>query len=137
MGLPRQCRVRKSREFLLLRNNGLRAETAGFTLFFIRESGNSRRAGVVASRRVGNAVRRNRAKRILREVFRLHADALPQGCAVALIARARLLEFSLTEVSRHFLKACAWMRCQPVKEPCPAEGDGLVTALHNEVKTHP
>lgn len=46
-----------------------------------------RRLGVIASRRVGNAVQRNRAKRRLREVFRLNQDRLPGSCDVVLVAR--------------------------------------------------
>lgn len=44
------------------------------------------RALVVAGRRVGGAVVRNRVKRRLREAFRAILDSLPPGCDVAMIA---------------------------------------------------
>lgn len=50
------------------------------------------RVGVTASRRVGNAVARNRAKRLLREAARALYPQFGDGWDVMLIARARLLE---------------------------------------------
>eukprot|EP01035_Chromulina_nebulosa_P012925 gene12926-biopygen10942 len=47
------------------------------------------RACIIASTAaVGNAIRRNRAKRRLRELFRAHQDRLPAHCDFLLIARA-------------------------------------------------
>ena len=45
------------------------------------------RYGFAASKRVGNAVARNRAKRLMREGIRLAQDALSQGWDIVLIAR--------------------------------------------------
>jgi len=69
-----------------------------------------RRLGVIASRRVGNAVRRNRAKRLLRELFRLHQEALPPSCDVLLIARSRLREASFRELEARYLKTLQFLR---------------------------
>ncbi len=63
-----------------------------------------RRLGVIASRRVGNAVQRNRAKRLLRELFRLHQDALPPACDLLLIARARINRVRFDDLEARFLK---------------------------------
>jgi len=45
------------------------------------------RLGVVASRKVGPSVVRNRAKRLVREVFRLHPELFPRGLDVVIIIR--------------------------------------------------
>jgi ribonuclease P protein component len=57
------------------------------------------RLGIVASRRVGGAVRRNKAKRLIREIFRLNKQQ-GSGWDVVVIARADLpdAEFSALEV---------------------------------------
>lgn len=44
---------------------------------------------VIASRRVGNAVRRNAIRRRLREVFRRNQDALPKGFDIICVVRPR------------------------------------------------
>ena len=52
------------------------------------------RLGIVVSKRFGNAPRRNKFKRLIREIFRLNKDALPRGIDIVVIpARSILLEF--------------------------------------------
>jgi ribonuclease P protein component len=57
------------------------------------------RAGVVASRRVGNAVHRNRAKRRLREALRLVWSDLPEsGWNLVLVATAATVRLDYARV---------------------------------------
>lgn len=56
------------------------------------------RVGLSVSRKVGNAVVRNRWKRLLREAFRLHRQALPVGLDFILIPRSGQAEPTLDAV---------------------------------------
>lgn len=80
-------------------------------VMFLREAPDSAaRLGVVASRKVGNAVERARAKRRLREVFRLNRHLLPPGfrADVVLVARRAILDAPWPRVVGDF----AWLARQ-------------------------
>jgi len=65
-------RVRRRSEFQQIFKNGYRVGSRYFTLLLSPNAGSSTRLGIVASRKLGDAVHRNRAKRLIRELFRLN-----------------------------------------------------------------
>lgn len=75
-----------------------------------------RRLGVVASRRVGGAVIRNRCKRLLRECFRRLQDELPPACDLVLIARSGLEDSAVEELLPRLRRAIARL-LPPPREP--------------------
>jgi ribonuclease P protein component len=80
-------RIRKSEEFRILSKNGKRLYSDYF-IFVSRKNQFSRsRLGVTVSKKVGNAVTRNRIKRIIREYFRLNRSLLPDRLDINIIAK--------------------------------------------------
>jgi len=67
---------------------------------------NITRLGLVAGKRIGNAVTRNRVKRLVREFFRLNKSSFPESTDVILVAKpgAPLLDYwgVQKEISGHF-----------------------------------
>ena len=106
-------RLRTQADFAYARNEG-RRQHCGVFLFIIRRRELSSgirgpRLGVVASRRVGNAVTRNRLKRLAREIFRKHQLLFPVEVDVLIIYRSQAAELKYGELERRFLKAAARM----------------------------
>jgi len=65
--------------------------------------------GITASRKVGNAVARNRAKRRLRVIIRLFAKDAPQeGIHCVLVARREVLTVPFQSLCEEAKKAFAW-----------------------------
>jgi len=110
MRLTSQQRLRSASDYATMRTSAFRRE-CGFFYMRIRQpsaAGPSlRRVGIIASRRVGKAVDRNRCKRLLRETFRLRQETLPASCDVLLIARSGLAAATLHDVLPEFDKAVA------------------------------
>ena len=110
MGIPTSKRLRKPREFQEVRNEGKRILCGPFIFQCRRlspDEGLSRRFGVIASKRVGNAVKRNLGKRTFRELFRLNESALPQGSDVVVVLRASFDRHSFSDLESRYLRACA------------------------------
>ena len=60
------------------------------------------RLGITVTRKVGNAVVRNRIKRLVREVFRQHRARLPPGLDIVWVAKQQAAGASFAEVLDDF-----------------------------------
>ncbi|MGZ8939665.1 MAG: ribonuclease P protein component [Limisphaerales bacterium] len=63
------------------------------------------RLGVVTSRKIGNAVARSRARRLMREVFRRHQHNLEQPVDIVLVARNSIAAKNYAQVEVDFMAA--------------------------------
>jgi ribonuclease P protein component len=115
--------LRRQREIRAVRETGRRIDCRAFTIWWKfqeppavtgqaaapalpRVTRSSRVCVIASTAAVGGAIRRNRAKRRLREVFRHQQSHLPAGCDLLLIARAAAIDWPLLELERRFTDAC-------------------------------
>lgn len=99
-------RLKQPRDFLRLKTAGRRLARGCLLLNWGERPPEGRsRLGVVAAKRIGNAVVRARAKRLLREVFRLHQHLLRVPAEVVLVARNSIAGKPFAEVNRDYLSA--------------------------------
>ncbi len=99
-------RIRKGDEFRAVYGRKARASDRCLLVFACENEFGHPRLGLSVSRKVGNAVRRNRWKRLIREAFRLNLARLPEGVDLVVIPRPgpapafRDVEASLCGVAR-------------------------------------
>jgi len=105
MRFKRDQHLRTQADFNDIRSSGFRRECGVFLFHLValpERTPALKRVGVIASRRVGNAVTRNRCKRRLRELFRLHQNELPENSDLVLIARKKLCLVDFTTLESVF-----------------------------------
>ena len=83
---PKNARIRKRREYLKVQSTGRKFHTRGFLAIVLPGDGERGRLGITVSKKVGNAVMRNRIKRLVREYARREQLA-PAGADVVIIAK--------------------------------------------------
>jgi ribonuclease P protein component len=101
----RAQRVRKRPEFVRIQASSHRVSTKHLLMLLAPAPGDRARLGVVASRKVGPAVARNRAKRLVREAFRLHPEVFPGGIDVVVIVRPGTHLTSFGEIEAEVVRA--------------------------------
>ena len=97
-------RIRQGSDFARLNAQGRRLAQGGLVLNRLElPEDTSSRFAVITTRTFGNAVIRNRARRLLRECFRLHQHVLRVPVEMVLIARRSLVGQSFSGVEADYL----------------------------------
>jgi ribonuclease P protein component len=89
-GLPAIDRIRRRQDFERVYNQGARISGRFMTVFVLRTGLPRARLGVAATRKLGSAVVRNRAKRLAREIFR--RQKIAGGYDIVIVPRRELLD---------------------------------------------
>jgi ribonuclease P protein component len=85
--IARDDRLRRNDEFARVRSQGRSYSARNLVLVVLPNERGTNRYGFAAGKRLGDAVRRNRAKRLMREAIRAERSRLSQGFDMVLIAR--------------------------------------------------
>ena len=107
---PKSARIQASSDFRNHKEKGERlAKGCLLANWQLLPSDSFTRLGVVTSRHLGKAVIRNRARRLMRECFRLHKKKLRSEVDLILVARKSIAKKSFFDVEKDFialLKKC-------------------------------
>jgi ribonuclease P protein component len=102
--LGRASRLQQSREFARVRQQGQRLALGCLIANWHQlPEGAKPKLGVVTSKRIGGAIERSRARRLLRESFRQHQNELSQPVELVLVARPSIAGRGFAEVEKDFL----------------------------------
>jgi ribonuclease P protein component len=91
-------RLLNRRDFVNLNQGGKRYQTAHFSVILKHNGLGTTRLGVIASKKIGNAVQRNRVKRLIREFFRLHKTRFPPSCDLVIAAKKGAYGLNLWQI---------------------------------------
>ncbi len=83
-------RVRKRKDYQRIYQQGVRINLPNFVVILHCNQLGLRRLGVVAGKKTGNAVKRNRIKRLVREFFRLNKERLPYSKDIVIIVKRKI-----------------------------------------------
>lgn len=103
-GLTKARRITKNGEFQLVYKHGKFDVNRFCVLYRMPVANEKTKIGFVTGKKVGCAVLRNRAKRLMKEVYRLHQHELKEGYRLVLVGRAGINGATYEEAEKEILK---------------------------------
>jgi len=93
-------RIRRRTDFELIYKHGTKAGGRFMTIFLLRNGRSISRLGVAATRKLGGAVVRNRAKRLVRDIYRRHKPG--PGLDLVVVPRREFLNVELASLEADY-----------------------------------
>ncbi|MFQ6110374.1 MAG: ribonuclease P protein component [Candidatus Aminicenantales bacterium] len=100
---PSSLKIQKREEFRLIYSKGERFSSHSFSLFVLGKGFGKGRLGITVTKKVGKAVKRNRIKRMIREIFRKNKDKFGERIDIIVHTRPEAANKSYQELEEEFL----------------------------------
>lgn len=97
-------KLKENREFRRAYGKGKCLVCPYVVVYYLKNRSNNVRLGITTGKKIGNAVSRNRAKRVITAAFRECLPVLTPGYDFVIVARARILSVKSTAVSAAVLR---------------------------------
>ena len=110
--------IKENHIFRRLYAKGKTAATPCLALYCRRNGRQHSRLGITVSAKLGKAVLRNKLRRRIREIYRLHQEEILPGWDIVAVARVRAAHSSYSALERSFLSAADKLELRP-KEKQP------------------
>jgi len=96
--------IKRNNEFRRIYALGKSAATGNIALYCKRNRRGCSQLGITVSTKVGKAVIRNRVRRRLREIYRLHEASIARGYDLVIVARVKSPYATYKQLERDFLR---------------------------------
>jgi ribonuclease P protein component len=91
-------RLLNRKDFVNLNRLGKRYHTKHFLVIVKENEAGVKRLGITVTKKIGNAVKRNRVKRLTREFFRLNKHHFSTGCDIVIIGKNNSFLLSYSDI---------------------------------------
>lgn len=97
-------KLNDNKDFLFLYKKGKFVASRNVVIYFRANGKGFNRLGITAGKKIGNAVCRNRAKRLIRQAYRENEINMPVGVDMVIVARASICSIKSQELSFYMKK---------------------------------
>ena len=108
--------VKQNYEFRRMYAKGKSGVSSCLVVYYRKNRLGHNRLGVTVSTKLGHAVVRNKVRRRLREIYRLHEDRFAPGYDIVVVARVRAVHSSYAVLERDFLRLAKKLQLLPSQE---------------------
>ncbi len=100
--IGKELKIRKSQQYNNVYQNGRKLISKCLIIFLLDNNLKTNRYGIVTSKKIGNAVIRNKAKRRLRELIYEKHGELKQGYDIVLVCRPLISKVAYSQLKNDF-----------------------------------
>lgn len=92
--------LRRKKDFTSIYNRGKSSASKYVVIFYKKNNLDYNRTAFLASKKVGKSVKRNKARRLMKEIYRIYKDQLEIGYDIIFIARKNMESASFVELEK-------------------------------------